>query len=551
MRGRRADSTPRNARGGIHISIFKVGVAGVALLTAGQLAGLAQASAASHGGSLKAADDSYSTGTTGTLAVRAGDGVLANDHGRQPQITSHTDPADGTLTLNPDGSFNYVPRAGFTGIDTFTYTTTDAVHLYSTNLPPLANIGGISLAGGAYGSSVFPMPGSSDEVYGLTDRGPNVDLPDGGKGEPLPSFDPAIGKFRLTNGKAVLEKTIPLRDAQGHPYSGLVNSVANTGESIEDLSGNKLTTDPNGYDSEGLAVARDGTFWVSDEYGPFITHFDRDGRAIQRLSPYDGTLPAELRARIPNKGMEGLTITPDGRTIVGMMQSALQQTDLGTTNAKNLTPLRIVTYDLKTHAVHEYLYLLDNPKTTGTAVSEISALSSTEFLVDERNGDWVGSTGYKKLYKIDISKATDVGPSAAGYDASKGGVLIGGKSVELALKGQDTAASQATLTAAGITTVTKSLDLDVNALLLSLDAKARFFSHDKIEGVGVLDGGRQIVISNDNDFGVDGVTGDAPPYVLHPKVSPATGKQDDGEYLVIDTTKEVTTSTATVTIKVG
>src|SRR5205823_2920027 len=103
----------------------------------------------------------------------------------------------------------------------------------------------------------------------------------------------------------------------------------------------------------------------------------------------------------------------------------------------------------------------------------------------------------------------------------------------------------------GISTAAKSLDLDVNALLLSLDAKARFFSHDKIEGVGVLDGGKRLVLSNDNDFGVDGGTGTTPPYMLHPKVSPATGKQDDGEYLVIDTTKELTTSTATVTIKVG
>ena len=51
--------------------------------------------------------------------------------------------------------------------------------------------------------------------------------------------------------------------------------------------------DPNGYDSEGLVAMPDGTFWVSDEYGPFITHFDRNGRQLQRLSPFDGSLPKE------------------------------------------------------------------------------------------------------------------------------------------------------------------------------------------------------------------------------------------------------------------
>jgi hypothetical protein len=48
--------------------------------------------------------------------------------------------------------------------------------------------------------------------------------------------------------------------------------------------------------------------------------------------------------------MEGLTITPDGKTLVGTMQSALQQPDLNGSNAKNLVPVRIVTYGLRSRA---------------------------------------------------------------------------------------------------------------------------------------------------------------------------------------------------------
>ena len=36
-----------------------------------------------------------------------------------------TGPAHGTLTLNPDGSFTYVPAANFNGVDTFTYQVSD------------------------------------------------------------------------------------------------------------------------------------------------------------------------------------------------------------------------------------------------------------------------------------------------------------------------------------------------------------------------------------------------------------------------------------------
>jgi hypothetical protein len=395
------------------------------------------------------------------------------------------------------------------------------------------------------------VPGKSNEFYGLTDRGPNVDGPNGTKVEPLPNFHPQIGKFRFdSDGRAVLEKKITLKLPDGTPYTGHVNTSANTGETITDLDGKTIPADPTGYDSEGLVAQKDGTFWVSDEYGPLITHFDRNGRQIGRFSPFDGSLPAELANRVPNKGMEGLTITPDGQTLVGIMQSALQQPDL-TPKPANVTTLRIVTVNLRSHATHEYLYLLDNPKDTGTAVSEITALSPTTFLVDERDGKFPPAA-YKKLFKIDLTGATDVGPKAAGYDAAKGGYLINGASIEATVGKQDTVTATATLAAAGVKPVTKAPFLDVTGLLTTLDPQARFFSHDKIEGVAQLAGGRYVVLSNDSDFGIDGLAQDTTtPFTLHAKVSPTTGQQDDGEFLAIDMTKlPAATSTATVTISV-
>jgi hypothetical protein len=352
------------------------------------------------------------------------------------------------------------------------------------------------------------------------------------------------------NGKAVLERTIPLRADDGTPYSGRVNSRAGTGETIVDLNGDPLPTDPDGYDSEGLVALPDGTFWVSDEYGPFITHFDHNGRALQRLSPFDGSLPAELANRVPNKGMEGLTVTPDGRTLVGMMQSALQQPDL-TKKPANVTTLRIVTYDLRTHATHEYLYLLDDPKANSGAVSEITALSDTTFLVDERDGK-PEPGAYKKLFKIDLTGATDVGPSAAGYDGSRGGLLVGPNkaTIDAYVGADDTKTATADLAKVGITPVGKALDVDLGGLLTGLDRAGGFFGHDKIEGVATTDRGRTLVVSNDSDFGIDGVTNTAPPFQLHAKLTPS-GAQDDGEFLAIDTRKlPARTTTVTVTLVV-
>ena len=338
----------------------------------------------------------------------------------------------------------------------------------------------------------------------------------------------------------------------------------------------------------------DGTFWVSDEYGPYITHFNRFGRQIQRLSPFaidqngDPTrngLPAELRYRVPNRGMEGLTITPDGTELVGLMQSSLQQPDIGTTNAKKLVPLRLVTYNLRTGAEHEYLYLLHNPATTGTAVSELTALSDTTFLVDERDSNFPGAGAFKQLFKIDITGATDIGPDesvqdpghAVTYNGTENtagtaplGLLIDGSSIENLVEGDagksatQTSDVQTLLENNGIAPVSSSLYVDLNALLGSLDPNYGFYSHDKIEGVAALNGGQELVISNDSDFGLSdfegtGTDSASPPWHLIEKFSPVTGQEDNGEYLAIDMDRvdpttgaaPTSTSTATVTINVS
>ena len=74
-----------------------------------------------------AADDSYSTGANTQLTVAAS-GVLGNDidvDGEPLTAIKVTDPAHGTLTLNADGSFLYLPAFGYTGTDSFTYKVSD------------------------------------------------------------------------------------------------------------------------------------------------------------------------------------------------------------------------------------------------------------------------------------------------------------------------------------------------------------------------------------------------------------------------------------------
>jgi len=96
-----------------------------------------------------------------------------------------------------------------------------------------------------------------------------------------------------------------------------------------------------------------------------------------------------------------------------------RQPDLGSTKAGNVAPTRIVTVDLRTYRTKQYLYLLDNPATTGDANSEITALSSTKFLVDERDGNFE-PFAQKALYEVDINGATDVSGLTIGRQVARG-----------------------------------------------------------------------------------------------------------------------------------
>jgi large repetitive protein len=75
-----------------------------------------------------AADDGYSVNQDATLTVDPSTGVLQNDtpsSGVTAQLVTGPTHSANTFVLQPDGSFDYTPVAGFNGTDTFTYQTTD------------------------------------------------------------------------------------------------------------------------------------------------------------------------------------------------------------------------------------------------------------------------------------------------------------------------------------------------------------------------------------------------------------------------------------------
>jgi hypothetical protein len=236
--------------------------------------------------------------------------------------------------------------------------------------------------------------------------------------------------FTLTaqlTGTTLLSSATPLVYGNGSAYGVPDGAAVNTPGTYY-FTGRSDNYDPahnSGFaldarfDPESIRLSKDGKdVFISDEYGPYVREFDRATGTLVRTF----TLPSDLdvatlgtttgaesapnnsSGRVANKGMEGLAITPDGKTLVGIMQAPLIQ-DAG--NPATASMVRIVTIDIATGATKEYGYNL----TTGSGVSDIVAINDHQFLVDERDGKGLGDGSkakVKTIFKIDTTGAQDI-----------------------------------------------------------------------------------------------------------------------------------------------
>ena len=229
-------------------------------------------------------------------------------------------------------------------------------------------------------------------------------------------------------GTTLLSSTTALTYGPKAPtLTGIVDSSSLAAGGTQYFSGRSdnfgagLSTNPANarLDPEGIRVSSDGrSVFVSDEYGPYVYQFDR--ATGQRLRTYSlptsfavsnlsssgsAEISGNTSGRVANKGMEGLAISPDGKTLFGFVQSPLAQ-DGGDGGRYN----RIVKIDVASGAVTQFAF--DNQIGTKTYnSSELLALNDHELLVLERDGKGMGDgskAAVKQLIKIDLTGATEV-----------------------------------------------------------------------------------------------------------------------------------------------
>ncbi|MDD3313063.1 esterase-like activity of phytase family protein [Pseudodesulfovibrio sp.] len=323
--------------------------------------------------------------------------------------------------------------------------------------------------------------------YAIGDRGPNADAPKfetagkpvATKMFPAPDYTPSFGALRVKDGKAVLASLVPLKDARGRAVSGRpipLGSVGSTGEIPVDDKLAKLSFDPEGLDTEGIAIdaksRRD--LWICDEYGPFIAKIDGySGRILKKYAP-GAELPMIAAARQPNRGFEGIAVTPSGK-VLAAIQSVCDVD--GKIKESKATFVRLLLLDPVTGAVKQYAYPhnRDDYKISGDAkIGDLARISETRFLLIERGKCADGKTRIP-VYVIDLAGASDI----------TGVKTADGKELE-------TLADRAEVEKLGVKYVKKTLLFDL---------KDYGWKPGKAEGVALLPDMRTLAFSSDNDFG--------------------------------------------------
>lgn len=268
-------------------------------------------------------------------------------------------------------------------------------------------------------------------------------------------LDPRWGE---PGGPALLE-TVVLRDPERHIPWTIVCDPGH-GTPLPGFSFNRLPPPPSAcggdaaariltgfdLDPESFVLIPDGSFWISEEFGPFLLHVAADGRLLEPpvavpgvRSPQNPFLDLGDRSRperptlAASRGFEGLAVSPDGGTLYALLEGAVTGDDA--------QDLRICVYRLAARRFDDTVLRLRlempsqpvdltkladldgsrvypeavAPPAGPVSIGELKAVDEHRFLVIERDnlGDDDRAPRFKKLFLLDTRGAAGQGGRVA------------------------------------------------------------------------------------------------------------------------------------------
>ncbi|MCF3127523.1 esterase-like activity of phytase family protein [Acinetobacter soli] len=205
------------------------------------------------------------------------------------------------------------------------------------------------------------------------------------------------------SGTVTVQSFIQLRDPNKRVPFDIVN-----GNSVE-----RLLTGAD-FDPESMQRAPDGTYWIGDEFGPYLLHFSAEGVLLDAPIPLPHPLNPAQELRSPqnqwNKaqinyveplvqqsgGFEGMAISPDGQYLYPLIEKPIKSLH------DSERHLLISQFDLKKKAYtgQYYWFALDSKATN---IGDFQLFNDKQGIIIERDATQNNLGGYKKLIRIQLN----------------------------------------------------------------------------------------------------------------------------------------------------
>ncbi len=269
---------------------------------------------------------------------------------------------------------------------------------------------------GMINANPAPAPGSRQPVGGFSALldAPGKDtyfaMPDNGFGSKANSRSFLLRVYRVRadfetakggSGEVEILDWITLRD----PDRKVTFAIVGEGTTDRLLTGGD-------FDLESFRVAKDGTLWFGEEFGPFLLHTDATGRVLEAPIPLPDVKSPDYPLDYPapysgaanlgrSNGFEGMAISKDGRTLYPVLE--------GPVTGDDPTTRRLYEFDIRSRSYTgtRRTYRVADP---AYLVSDLTALDRHRFVALERDNFQGAAARHKRGFVVDLRRT---GPDGA------------------------------------------------------------------------------------------------------------------------------------------
>lgn len=258
-----------------------------------------------------------------------------------------------------------------------------------------------------------PVQGFSGVQFAPRGNGYYWFLSDNGFGSKANSADYLLRIYRINPdfrtasdgvGSVAVDGFVQLAD----PDAKIAFPIANEGTSDRLLTGSD-------FDIESFVLDPNGDIWVGDEFGPYVLHFDSEGRLLE--APFatpgvtaKGKLSLNAEVRSPDnpfladpseanlsrsRGYEGMAFRPNGYTLYPLLE--------GSVSGDPSDALRIHEFKINRPGFARLVGFY-RKAVPDHAIGDFTPINNQQFLVIERDGGQGPDAEFKKIFKIDITK---------------------------------------------------------------------------------------------------------------------------------------------------